>query len=460
MGLGLPPSREILTDLYELTMAASYFEQGMFAPATFSLFVRKYPPNRSYLVCAGLDDLLDYLQSFQYRPDDLDYLSRTSLFSTEFLDYLGKLRFTGEGRAIPEGRIFFPLEPMLEITAPLIEAQLIETFVINAMNFSSLIATKASRCIHAAAHRQLVDFSLRRTQGADAGLKVARASYIGGFLGTSNVLAGKLYNLPIYGTMAHSYVESFDQEIDSFRAFAKSFPDNTVLLIDTYDTIAGAHKAVVVAREMQARGKSLRAVRLDSGDLVQLSQQVREILDGSGFAEVKIFASGGLDEFKIQEMLAAGARIDTFGVGTRLGVSADAPYFDMAYKMVEYDERPVLKLSTGKVSLAGAKQVFRRLDAQGLLNEDLIGLRNQTVPGTEPLLIPVMRQGQRLLAPEPLDTMQQCFLREFDKLPYRYKILAGNEHYPVRMTPQLLALQDQVSRQIREKELRGCLTTP
>jgi nicotinate phosphoribosyltransferase len=448
-----PRSREIMTDLYELTMAASYFEQNMFAPATFSLFVREYPPNRSYLVCAGLDPLLDYLESFHFRSDDLDYLRRTSLFRPRFLDFLESLRFTGSVRAIPEGRIAFRDEPLLEVTAPVVQAQLVETYVINAINFPTLVATKASRCLYAAGDRRLVDFSLRRTHGMDAGLMVARASYIGGFLGTSNVQAGKLYDLPIYGTMAHSYVESFDREIDAFRAFAKSFPDNTVLLIDTYDTLVGARKAVTVAQEMRASGRSLRAVRLDSGDLVELSREVRDILDQSGFPEVSIFASGGLDEYKIRDMVTSGARIDAFGVGTKLGVSADAPYLNMAYKIVEYDGRPVLKLSSGKVSLAGAKHVFRQRGLHGRFSRDLMGLRDEPVSNGEPLLKSCMQEGRRLCGPEPLATIQQRFREEFAQLPDVHKDLDAAPNYPVELTEQLRALQDQVSREIRDKEL-------
>ena len=445
--------REIMTDLYELTMAASYFEQEKFAPATFSLFVREYPPNRSYLVCAGLDPLLNYLESFHFRPDDLEFLQKTSLFPDRFLTYLEKLRFTGDVRAIPEGRIAFCDEPLLEITAPVMQAQLVETFVINAINLPTLVATKASRCHYAAGDRRLVDFSLRRTHGMDAGLMVARSSFIGGFIGTSNVQAGKRYGLPIYGTMAHSYVESFDREIDSFRAFAKSFPDNTVLLVDTYDTLVGARKAVTVAQEMRRAGESLRAVRLDSGDMVRLSQQVRRIFDEAGFPEVRIFASGGFDEFKIQKILAAGALIDAFGVGTKMGVSADAPYLNMAYKMVMYNGRPVMKLSSGKVSLAGPKQVFRRRDEQSLFKGDLIGLQDEELPDCESLLEKVMQDGKRLLPPEPLPKIQDRFRREFNLLPETYKDLEGNPSYPVEITPRLEALQDQVRKQISEKEL-------
>jgi nicotinate phosphoribosyltransferase len=453
MGTDQPRSREIMTDLYELTMAASYFEQDMFAPATFSLMVREYPPKRSYLVCAGLDPLLDYLESFHFHADDLEYLERTSLFPSKFLQFLETLRFTGEVRAIPEGRIAFCDEPLVEITAPVMQAQVVETFVINSINLPTLVATKASRCHFAAGERRLVDFSLRRTHGMDAGLMVARASFIGGFIGTSNVQAGKIYDLPIYGTMAHSYVESFDREIDSFRAFAKSFPDNTVLLIDTYDTLAGARKALTVAREMRKSGQDLRAVRLDSGDMVQLSQQVREIFDKAGFPEVRIFASGDFDEFKIRKTLTAGAIIDAFGVGTKMGVSADAPYLNMAYKMVMYNGRPVLKLSSGKVSLAGPKQVFRQGDEHGLFRGDLVGLVDEEVAESESLLETVMRDGKRVLPKEPLPKIQKRFKEEFNLLPETYKDLEGNPNYPVKITPKLQALQDQVKRGISEKEL-------
>jgi len=453
MEIERPLSREIMTDLYELTMAASYFEQEMFAPATFSLMVREYPPNRSYLVCAGLDPLLDYLESFHFRPDDLEYLEQTSLFPDKFLQFLETLRFTGEVRAIPEGRLAFCDEPLVEITAPVMQAQLVETFVINSINLPTLVATKASRCHYAAGERRLVDFSLRRTHGMDAGLMVARSSFIGGFIGTSNVQAGKIYGLPIYGTMAHSYVESFDREIESFRAFAKSFPDNTVLLIDTYDTLAGARKAVTVAGEMRQAGQSLRAVRLDSGDMVQLSKEVRKIFDDSGFPEVRIFASGGFDEFKIQKILTSGAIIDAFGVGTKMGVSADAPYLNMAYKMVMYNGRPVMKLSSGKVSLAGPKQVFRQRDKKGFFKGDLIGLLEEEVADSESLLETVMKDGKRLYPQQPLPNIQEVFRDEFSELPETYKDLEGNPSYPVKITPRLQALQDQVRREISEKEL-------
>ena len=362
------PSGELsalLTDLYQLTMAACYFDQDMQAEATFSLFIRKYPAQRNYFVAAGLSEVLEYLETLRFTDDDLAYLASTGLFPGRFLDFLQGLRFTGEVQALPEGSIFFADEPILEVSAPIIEAQLVETFIINAISLQTMIATKASRSVQAAAGRPLVDFSLRRTQGRDAGLKVARASYLAGFLGTSNVLAGKLYGIPIFGTMAHSYITSFPHEIDAFRVFARNFPTIATLLIDTYDNISGARHAVTVAQEMEARGQRLDFVRLDSGDMAAISQEVRRILDDHGLGYVRILASGSFDEYKIARVLADGARIDAFAVGTKMGVSADAPYFDIAYKLVRYADQPVMKLSTGKVTLVDKKQVWRWFDASG-----------------------------------------------------------------------------------------------
>ncbi len=443
----------LLTDLYELTMAASYFEEDMHEEATFSLFIRKYPPNRGYFVAAGLEDALNYLATLRFRDDDIAYLESTRLFKKEFLDYLKTVRFTGEVWALPEGSLFFQDEPILEVSGPIIEAQLAETFIINAINLQTLIATKAARATVAAGHRRLVDFSLRRTQGIDAGLKVARASYLAGFVGTSNVLAGKLYDLPIFGTMAHSYVTSFSSEIEAFRAFARAFPQNTVLLIDTYDTIAGAKKAIQVAQEMAARGQKLRGVRLDSGDMAALSIAVRRLLDEAGLDYVTIFASGGFDEFKIARTLAAGGKIDAYGVGTKMGVSADAPYFDCAYKLVRYGGRPVMKLSTGKVTYVDKKQVFRRFDDQGLMAGDTIGRRDEAIAEATPLLQPFMSKG-KLCQPLPsLHASREYFLQEFVKLPMQYKSLENPPAYPVAISPALQALQAEVEARVRRQEL-------
>jgi len=425
---------ELLTDLYELTMAASYFENGMADPATFSLFIRKYPPDRAYFVAAGLEQFLDYVINFQFSESDLAYLDRTGLFSHDFLEYLKTMRFTGSVYALAEGEIFFKDEPILEVTAPIIEAQILETFAINTTNLQSMIATKAARCVHAAGGRQLVDFSLRRTHGIDAGLKVARSSYIAGFVATSNVLAGRLYGIPIAGTMAHSYISSFGDEIEAFRAFARSFPKKTILLIDTYDTVAGARKAAIVGQEMANEGDRLLGVRLDSGDMTRLSQQVRKILDEASLDDTEIFASSSFDEYKIARTIKEGAKIDAFGVGTRMGVSADAPYFDMAYKLVQYGERPIMKLSPGKVNLAGNKQVFRKTDRQGRFLEDIIGTRDETVEGACSLLEPVIRDGKLLKSHPSLEEIRERFRKNFAALDEKYKDLENPPVYQVKVS--------------------------
>ncbi len=444
----------LLTDLYELTMAACYFDHRMFERASFSLFVRDYPPGRRYFVAAGLEDVLCYLEHFKFHREDIAYLASLDLFKKEFLSFLSRLRFTGDVWAIPEGRIFFAREPILEVEAPLIEAQLIETYLINAINLQSMIATKASRCFYAAGGRKLVDFSLRRTQGKDAGLKVARASFIGGFIGTSNVLAGKVYGLPVFGTMAHSFVTSFDREIDAFRAFARTFPRHTVLLVDTYDTLAGARKAAEVGKEMAGRGERLMGVRLDSGNIARLSQKVRHILDQAGLNSATIFASGAFDEFKIRQTLQRGGAVDAFGVGTKMGVSADAPYLDMAYKMVEYAGRPVLKLSSGKETLAGRKQIFRFFSGSGRLRRDIIALRDDSIEGGERLLRRVMKQGKIVGRLPSLSQIQKRFLEEFSRLDEKYKGLEGSgPRFPVGLSSRLRRLQAKIEQRIRRQEL-------
>ncbi len=434
--------KAMLTDLYELTMAASYYDHEMTAPATFSLFIRKYPPDRGYFVNVGLESVLEFLESFSFDQDDLDYLDSKNLFSHDFLHYLSRLRFTGDLYAMEEGRIFFKDEPILELTAPIIQGQLVETFIINAVNFGVIIATKASRCVYAARGRNLVDFSLRRTHGADAGIQAARACYIAGFSSTSNVLAGKLYGIPVSGTMAHSYILSFDEEIEAFRAYFKSFPKNTVLLIDTYDTIEGAKKAAKVAKEMAGQGLKLLGVRLDSGDMAQLSQVVRTILNDAGLNDVLIFASGGFDEFRIAENLERGALIDAFGVGTRIGVSADAPYTNIAYKLVEYEGKPVLKLSSGKQNIPARKQIFRTC-REKRLTKDIIGLRDEKSEG-EQLLVNVMQNGKRTRSQETLQEIRHRFEKEFQSLDDSFKTIRKPKIFPVELSPKLKNLQDQV----------------
>jgi len=434
----------LLTDLYQLTMAQGYFREQQLGVATFSLFIRSYPPNRGYFVAAGLHDVLQYLEEFSFDSPALDYLATQKLFTDDFLHYLGDLKFAGEVWAIPEGRLFFKDEPVIEVTAPVIQAQIAETFIINQVHLQSIIATKAARCVHAAGGRPVVDFALRRTHGSDAGMKVARASYLAGFVGTSNVMAGKEYGVPIVGTMAHSFVMSFEREIDAFRAYAASFPRATILLIDTYDTLVGARNATTVGREMAARGEKLIGVRIDSGDLPAQARAVRQILDESGLQQVKILGSGGLDEYHLADFTAAQAPFDSYGVGTKMGTSADAPWTDISYKMVEYAGRPVQKLSTGKISWPGKKQVFRQLDERHQLRGDILGLREEKFADCEPLLEKVMENGRAVNSP-PLATVREKFLDEFHRLDDSVKAVRNPANYPIEHSDGLRELQRQVS---------------
>ncbi len=440
----------LFIDLYELTMAQVYYREKMFAPATFGLFIRKYPRNRSFFVHAGLEDVLCYLQDFHFTETEIEYLHKTGLFTKDFLDYLKDLRFTGNVRAVPEGALFFKDEPILEVTAPIVEAQLVETFVINAIHFQTTIASKAARCRVAGGDRTLVDFSLRRTHGYDAGLQVARASYLAGFDATSTVLAGKQWGIPIVGTMAHSYITTFEEEIDSFRAFSHSFPENTIAVVDTYDTLSGIYKAAQVGVEMKQRGNALRGIRLDSGDMVSLSKEARKILDEFGLNDTKIFASGGLDEYEITRFLAEGAPIDGFGVGTHMGVSEDAPSADIAYKLVEYDGRPILKLSTGKATLPGQKQVYRYYAENGFMDHDLLSLHTETgSEGGVPLLEPVMKDG-KIVRYDSLEQIRKRCLEQVSKLPDSIKKLNDPQPYRVDKSDLLEALQTET----QEKALK------
>ena len=441
----------LLTDLYELTMAQCYFQNGMSGQATFSLHVRTAPPDRGYMVCAGLEEVLRYLEEWSFSESDIEYLRSSGIFHQDFLDALPQVRFTGDVWAIPEGRIFFPGEPILEVTGPVMEAQAVETFIINQVHLQSLIATKAARCVSAAQGTVVSDFSLRRTHGVDAGMKVARCSYIGGAASTSNVLAGKIYGIPPAGTMAHSFVTSFPAEIEAFRAYGRSFPNRSIFLIDTYDTIAGAHQAVVAAKEMEERGDRLFGVRLDSGNFDSLSRAVRAILDDAGLDYVKIVASGGLDEHDVARLSSAGAPIDIFGVGTRMGVSADAPTVDMAYKMVSYCGNPVMKLSEGKVSLPAEKQVFRIKDSSGQMTEDIIAGRDEPGMTGEPLLEKVMGGG-RIVGQQPaLRQIRERLESDLSSLDGHHKALKSPRIYPVRLSPALERLRQDTEQDLRAK---------
>ena len=434
----------LLTDLYELTMGAAYFREGMEdRRAGFSLFVRRLPAERAFLLAAGLEDVLEYLRTLCFTPAALGWLDTLGRFDRAYLDYLGTLRFTGDVRAVPEGTVVFADEPILEISAPIIEAQLVETAVINRIHLQTMLASKAVRSVLAAGGLPLAEFGLRRSHGTDAGMKAARASWIAGFDSTSNVLAGMEYGLPLGGTMAHSYVGAFGDELEAFRAYARTHPDACVLLLDTYDTVAAAHKAVVVARELAAAGHRLAAVRLDSGNLAELSGEVRRILDQGGCPEVRIFASGGMDEHDVERLLAGGAPIDAFGLGTRVDVSADAPSLDMVYKMVRVGDRDVLKLSEGKETWVGEKALYRFSGPDGRFRHDLLALADEPPPaGGLALLEPVMAGGRLLREHPPLPAIRARASAQVAALPDEIRRLAGAPGYPVEISAALRSRQE------------------
>ncbi|MFZ5585275.1 MAG: nicotinate phosphoribosyltransferase [Thermodesulfobacteriota bacterium] len=444
-------SLAIVTDFYEITMAAVYHARGMNGPATFSLFAHDLPPERGFMVAAGLEDALSYLESFAFSAEDIAYLASLNRFKPGFLDYLAGVRFSGEVWAMAEGTVCFAEQPLLEITAPIIEAQLVETMIINIINLHSTLASKAARCVLAAQGRTLVDFSLRRTQGVQAGMAAARSSALVGFSGTSNVAAAKAYGINPVGTMAHSFVESFGDETAAFRAFAETFPDHTVILVDTYDSVAGLVRAIEVAGELKRRGHRLVGIRLDSGDLVGMSRQARAMLDQAGLEQAMVVVSGSLDEYRIADLLARGAQVDLFAVGTRMGSSADAPYLDLAYKLVSYDGRPTLKLSTGKVSWVAPKQIWRRLDDQGRIQGDSLGLRDEDLPG-QPLLAPVMRQGRRLEPGQGWQAARQRYAEQIKSLPPQCLRLAEPRPLRVQASPALAQLQENTRMQALNRQ--------
>jgi len=432
----------LLTDLYELNMAVSYLRRGMTGPATFNLFVRQLPPDRGFLIAAGLEDCLAFLEQFTFTAADLAWLAESQGFSEPDLEALRRLRFTGDVRAVPEGTAVFAGEPLVEVTAPIAEAQLAETVLLNHITFQTGIASKAARCVLAARGAQLVDFSFRRTQGIEAGLAVARASAIAGFTATSNTEAARRYGLTAAGTMAHSYVEAFGSEERAFTAFAGDFPGKTTFLVDTYDTEQGVRAAIDVARRLRLPGPV--GVRLDSGDLAALAVRARRLLDDAGLPDARIFASGGLDEHAIAALVASGAPIDAYGVGTKMGVSADAPYLDSAYKLVAYGGRPVMKLSQGKATWPGAKQVHRGPAG------DVLALREEPRPrGHEPLLTAVMRVGRRLGPPEPLAQARQRCAESLAGLPPATRTLRKPTPVPVTISPALAALRRRLARDLR-----------
>jgi nicotinate phosphoribosyltransferase len=442
-----------MTDLYELTMGASYLALGMDDLATFSLFVRKLPKNRSFLVAAGLAEATRRLGLLDFDSASIDYLRTIGQIREDAMDSLSRIRFEGDMWAVREGRVVFPDEPILEVRAPILQAQLVETMLLNAIHFPTLVATKAARCAAAAPGKALIDFGLRRTPGIEAGLTVARACFLAGFDATSNMLAGRRFGIPVAGTVAHSFIEAFPSELSAFRAFAETFPGPVTLLVDTYDTGRGVEHAVQVARELEARGRKLTAVRLDSGDLAALSRRARRILDDAGLREVRIIASGGLDEVALDELTRAGAPIDAYGVGTRVGMSADAPVLDMAYKIVDYAGNPCLKLSEGKETLPGPKQVYRRRGADGRYAGDRIAARDEPPPGEdwEPLLEPVVVGGQPLAAPS-LAELRALHRLEMAALPAELLDVRRPAAYPVERSPLLQARHRAAVESVRRRE--------
>jgi nicotinate phosphoribosyltransferase len=438
---GAPEGGVLLTDLYQLTMLASYVRRGMEAPAVFEFFVRKLPPARRFLLAAGLEQALDYLEDLRFAPAELEWVARSGRFDAGFVDYLARLRFTGDVDAVAEGTPVFADEPILRVIAPLPQAQLVESRLINLLHLQTLLASKAIRCVLAAPGKALVDFGMRRAHGAEAALLAARAGYLAGLAGSSTVAAGLRFGVPVFGTMAHSYVQAHDDEVEAFAHFARDLRGGVVLLLDTYDTEAAAAKVVPLAARLRAEGIEIEAVRLDSGDLGEHARRVRRILDAGGLAGVRIFASGNLDEYALRELTAARAPIDGFGVGTRLDTSADAPYLDCAYKLQEYAGRPRRKRSEGKATWPGRKQVYRRRDAAGRAVGDVLTLADDPHEG-EALLVPVMRAGRRLAPSPPLAEVRAHAAAQVAALPEPLRRLEPGEPYPVEVAPRLRALAE------------------
>jgi nicotinate phosphoribosyltransferase len=423
----------LFCDLYELTMARAYIQSNVLGPAVFELTFRRLPPARRYVVAAGLDDVLLFLEQLHFDAQDLEYLRGLGLFDEQSLDVLANLRFSGDVWAVPEGTVVFPNEPIVQVVAPIAEAQIAETYLLNQIHHQSLMASKAARIVEAAAGRAVVDFGSRRAHGTDAALKAARASYLVGFAGTSNVAAGQQYGLSVMGTMAHSFVQACGDDLTAFQAFSQCFPQAT-LLVDTYDTLAGVDAVIALAKRL-GRAFSVRAIRLDSGDLAGLARMARRRLDAAGLTEVQIFASSDLDERKIAELVGANAPIDGFGVGTRLAVSEDAPALDMVYKLVEYAGEPRAKLSPHKVVAPGRKQVFRR-QHDGLWAGDTIAPFAEQGDG-EPLLRRVMANGRRLEQCS-LETARGRFASSRRHMPPSLGIGSGaTQAYPVEVASVL-----------------------
>ncbi len=448
-----PATSPLLIDLYQLNMIQAYLDRGQADTAVFEFFVRKLPAERNFLVAAGLETAVEFLENLRFSPEEIDWLAASGRFRPDLLDYLAAFRFSGDVHAMPEGTVFFADEPILRVTAPLPEAQMVETRLINILHFQTVIASKAARMVLAAPGKRLVDFGLRRAHGAEAGLLAARASYIAGFAGTATMLAENLFGIPIFGTMAHSFVQVHDDESEAFENFARARPENPILLIDTYDTAAGAAKVVELAPKLAAEGIAIRGVRLDSGDLIALAKQVRKILDDGGLGDALIFASGGIDERKLAKFVAADAPIDGYGIGTSLTTSEDVPALDCAYKLQEYAGVARRKLSAGKATWPGRKQVWRSLATDGVISGDVLSLDGDSQPG-EPLIEQVMADGQRIAPLPSLAEMREHAAENLERLPASLKQVAPGESYPVKIGEALVTLADDVDRRLTAMQER------
>ena len=436
-----PAAAALLTDLYQLTMAQAYFELGMHESAVFELFVRRLPPTRGFLLVAGLEQALEYIESLRFTAEELAFLSEVGLFRNDFLDYLGSVRFTGAVHAMPEGTPFFADEPIVRVTGPILEAQLLESRLLNIVHFQTTIASKAARCVMAARGRQLADFGMRRAHEAAAALLAARAAYLAGFDATATVEAGRRFGIPLSGTLAHSFIEAHDGEEQAFRNFVSSSPQPTTLLIDTYDSARALQRVIALAKEFAQRGNGQRihAVRIDSGDLAGQARMVRAALDAHGCRDMRIVVSGNLDEQAIDELVSGGVPVDAFGVGTALGVSADAPALDMVYKLQQYAGQPRRKRSTGKATWPGPKQVFRERAPSGEYHCDRIVREDEPAAG-EALLLEVMRAGRCSLQLPTLSSIREHCRSEMSALPPRLRALGGADaSYPVSISEPLRA---------------------
>ena len=441
----------LLTDLYQLTMLQGYFDHKMEGNAVFEFFVRDLPESRNFLIAAGLEQVISFLEELHFSDEEIDWLYKMGIFKDDFLDYLKEFKFEGDVYAMPEGTIFFQNEPILQVSAPILQAQLVETRIINILHYQTLIASKAIRMQFAAPKKQFIDFGLRRAHGSEAGLLAARASYIAGFAGTSTVLAGKIFGIPVFGTMAHSFVQAHKNETDAFVHFAESLPNNVILLIDTYDAIKAAYEVVKLAPLLEEKGIKIKGVRLDSGDLIELSKQVRKILDRNGLKDIRIITSGNLDEYVLKKLSDANAPIDSFGIGTMMVTSSDAPFLNCAYKLMEYNGVPRKKRSEGKETWPGQKQVYRYYK-DGIMSYDLLTLKDDIQDG-QPLLKPIMKNGKKVVSLPPIDEIREYVQSQVKQLPDYLKVLDKAEDYPVIISDKLKECSTKLDKLIEDENI-------